>query len=510
MNVSRRGFLKGGAGMGLAASLGGLGALLPYSPKTVAETVVTPEMVRFTKEMEPIVRLIEKTPRKKAVEVMAREIRKGLPYRQFLAAIFLAGIRNVNPQPPGFKFHCVFIIHSANYLSEMSPPEERLLPLFWTLDDFKKSQEEDVRLGDFVLRNVAAPLPSPSRAWDEFHDAMNDWDEEKADGAITVLVREKSPEEIFEGLWEYGARDYRNIGHKAIFVAHARRTLEVIGWQHAEPTLRSLVLGLLDFGKTSALNGYAFEDQCYRTNVERVKGAKGALPGDWAGGRGNSTATEELLAPLRQGKTEEACDHAVRLLAEGKCQVQALWDAVHMSGAELMMRQPGIGGIHTVTSANALRHGFHSTRNEDTRLLMVLQALGWMSQFRNFMDSKRDQDLRVTELRAEKRPLDSATAIEEILAEISNDRNASAQKAFEYASSTDDARPLFDAARRLVFMKASEHHHLKWPAAIFEDYYRVSPQWRPQMVAASMYYLRGSGHGDSRVTLRALDAMKRG
>ncbi len=38
-------------------------------------------------------------------------------------------------------------------------------------------------------------------------------------------------------MWEYGARDFRNIGHKAIYAANAWRTLQAIGWRHAEPVL---------------------------------------------------------------------------------------------------------------------------------------------------------------------------------------------------------------------------------------------------------------------------------
>ena len=126
MGISRRSVLGGVAGAGLLGSVGGLDALARLKPVSAAESVVTPEMVRFTPEIEPIVRLIEETPRDKCVEVMANALRKGMTYRQFLAALFLAGIRNVSPQPPGFKFHCVFVIHSCNYLSRMGPPEERV------------------------------------------------------------------------------------------------------------------------------------------------------------------------------------------------------------------------------------------------------------------------------------------------------------------------------------------------------------------------------------------------
>ena len=49
--------------------------------------------------------------------------------------------------------------------------------------------------------------------------------------------------------WRYGARDFRDIGHKAIFVANSYRTLVTIGWRHAEPILRSLAYALLDLAR---------------------------------------------------------------------------------------------------------------------------------------------------------------------------------------------------------------------------------------------------------------------
>lgn len=160
MKLTRRHFL-GAAGAGLASAYGRLEGL----PRVhAAETVVKPERVRFTDNIEPLVRLIENTPRADAVEVLAREIKGGLGYTPFLSALFLAGIRNVNPQPPGFKLHCVFMIHSANYLAQMAPPEERMLPLFFALDEVKRSQKEDLRTGDFILPPPGTVLPKPAVA----------------------------------------------------------------------------------------------------------------------------------------------------------------------------------------------------------------------------------------------------------------------------------------------------------------------------------------------------------
>ena len=52
------------------------------------------------------------------------------------------------------------------------------------------------------------------------------------------LARSTGAAEVMELFWRYGARDFRDIGHKAIFVANSYRTLQTIGWRHAEPVLR--------------------------------------------------------------------------------------------------------------------------------------------------------------------------------------------------------------------------------------------------------------------------------
>src|SRR5260221_1440721 len=67
---------------------------------------------------------------------------------------------------------------------------------------------------------------------------MNDWNEPAADSAVAGLARTAGAQEIFEIMCRFGARDFREIGHKAIYVANSWRTLQAIGWQHAEPARR--------------------------------------------------------------------------------------------------------------------------------------------------------------------------------------------------------------------------------------------------------------------------------
>src|SRR5262249_40969110 len=109
-SVSRRDVLATGA----LCQAGRL--LLRPGLLSASDAQVTREIVQFRPEIEPLVKLIERTPREKCAEMAVEQMRRGASYRQLLAALFLAGVRNVNPRPPGFALHCVFVIHAAHLL----------------------------------------------------------------------------------------------------------------------------------------------------------------------------------------------------------------------------------------------------------------------------------------------------------------------------------------------------------------------------------------------------------
>ena len=54
----------------------------------------------------------------KLLEEIGSRIKKGLAYREVLAGLLLAGVRNVQPRPSvGFKFHAVLVVNSAHLAS---------------------------------------------------------------------------------------------------------------------------------------------------------------------------------------------------------------------------------------------------------------------------------------------------------------------------------------------------------------------------------------------------------
>ena len=507
---SRRDFLHISASVGFLGGLGSIGAL---GRALAQDANVGPDLVRLSADIEPIVRVIEGTPREKIIEAAAGLLRSGVGYRQFMAALYLAGIRNVDSRSAGSRFHCVYVINSAHLLALESPAQERFLPFFWALDDFKGAQASRPR----HMAPLDARTPSGADAIVALRAAVHTWDRDSAELALAGMARTCGAAEAFEELWRLGSRDFRPIGHKAIFVANTWRTLQTIGWQHAEPAFRALGQALAGNG-TQFENGLRFDDQCHRENDELVRSHANALPPNWAD---NSIAgaevsadretAEALLAPIRAANASGACRDALTLLSESKARAGAIWDIVHLAAAEFMLRRRGFGAVHAVTSVNALHFAFRMARSTETRLFLLLQAVGWMAHFAREIRLADDPGAgpSILELSAPNAriPDDPTATAESIVSATATAPNDAARAAFAYARRHPNHPALFSAARRLVFTRATDTHDYKYPAAAFEDIPSVSPAWRPHMLAASMLHIPAPNAPESQLILRAKEAV---
>lgn len=503
-SYSRRRLLQRTAGAAALASLGDLSFLAGLRPVGAAEAAVGPGQVRLRPEIEPLVRLLEETPRARALEAVASEIRKGTSYQELLAALMLAGVRNIKPQPVGFKFHAVLVVNSAHQASLASPDSDRWLPFFWAVDAFKGSQEQDVREGDWTMAALEdGRLPPATAAGQRFTEAMDRWDEAGADVAVAQLARTAGANEIFELLWRYGARDFRDIGHKAIYVANAHRTLQTIGWQHAEPVLRSIAFALLTHSGPNPAQADDPADRPWRRNVERVREVK---DGGRAGRRDPALAAD-LLAALRSASPDEASAKVVELLNRG-ASVASLWDGVLTGAGELLVRQPGLLGIHCVTSANALRYAAETTGKDETRLLLLMQGAAFMTMFRQAMKLDGKDGPRLDQLPPAEQAGTGTAAIEAIFDAVSRDRMEAARRTLAYLNAGGSAPELLTAARRLIFLKGNNAHDYKFSSAALEDYYHVGPELRNTYLAGSMFNLRGSAQPDNPLVARTRAALK--
>src|SRR5262245_48380204 len=169
----RRSFLQSSAlGAGALAFLSELPAV------SAADAKPDPNLVQLAPDIEPLVRVIEDTPRDKLLEEIGARIKKGMAYREVLAGLLLAGVRNVPPRPSvGFKFHAVLVVNSAHMAAMAGPDNERWLPLFWALDNFKSAQATNLKESGWRMKPVEEmKVPRPHQAREAFKTAMDNWD----------------------------------------------------------------------------------------------------------------------------------------------------------------------------------------------------------------------------------------------------------------------------------------------------------------------------------------------
>lgn len=499
MTADRRTFLRT-ASLGM----GGL-AVLDRLPAVAAdEARVDPKLVRLDAGIEPLVKLLEETPRDRLLEEVAGRVKKGLAYREVLAALLLAGVRNIQPRPSvGFKFHAVLVVNSAHLASLAGPDRERWLPIFWALDQFKSGQAANAKESGWRMPPVAeADVPAARTAKALFVEAMTAWDEPKADVAAAGLARHATPGEAFELFARFGCRDFRDIGHKIIYVSNAFRTLDVIGWQYAEPVLRSLALAVL---KRESKGAPAADSPVDRVGFRNADLAR-KLPAAWAAGKPDSAAANDLLNALRESSDADGSGKAVALLGRG-VSPQSVWDAVFLGAGELLMRQPGIASLHSLTTANALRYAYGATGNEELRKLLMLQAVSFVPLFRGAMGGRgKLADVRIDKLQAEEDA--KVPTVEDVFATLSKDKPAAARLALAYLKADPvRAKALTDAGRLLVFLKGTDSHDYKFSSAVLEDAAHVSPEWRDRFLAASLFWLKGSAGADAPVVGRIRAAL---
>jgi hypothetical protein len=399
----------------------------------------------------------------------------------------------------------VLVVNSAHLASIAAEDRDRWLPLFWSLDNFKSSQERNAREGNWSMpASVEARLPTATQARRRFIEAMDNWDEEGADRAIVALVRGAGAGEVIELFWRYGARDFRDIGHKAIYAANAWRTLQTIGWRHAEPIMRSLAYALLEHEGGNPAQRNAEPDRPWRENLRRA----GRIRAEWQEGRPTPAAASDVLATLRTANFSDAGERVVAVLNSG-ASPHNVWDGIFLAAGELLMRQPGIVGLHCVTSVNALHFAFQASGNDETRRMMLLQAAAFLTLFRARMERGNMADLRLDTLEPLQPDNSGPGAVEEIFADINRDRVRAARKVLAVlrGERAEGAQALMTAARRLIFLKGNDSHDYKFSSAALEDFFHATPAWRDRFLASSVFHLKGTGDRDNDLIRRARAAL---
>jgi len=462
------------------------------------------DLIAIDPDIEPLVRLIT-TSGDRLIPVMIDQVKQGLSYRRFLAANFITAIRY------RVGTHDIFVTHSVNEVAQELGRNERFWPLFYHVE-----KVQPPNLAPRMRPMSDENLPPARSATSLFSTAMQNGDHEAATRAMLALTRAEGPRRAFDKLWFYAAqRNHISGGHTAIAVTNAFRTLETIGWQHAEPALHFLV------GECSTRPGGS---DLHHVNAERAK-TVAEFPPDWARQRSNRTVVLELLELYRQGAPARACQATYERLRQGSIQAGTVWDAVFLTTAESMIRfrwcAPTRLCGHSVTCSNALHYAFRTITDPETRLYSLLEAVEWTTSLLQREDARGGlREARITEIPLVDSPPSDREAVEQIFALLPPrrfsdtsrifraDQDRAMQLTYSLARRSSDHHLFLQTARRLLCLKSTrEVHDFKFPVALFEHYQHVSPEWKPNILAASAHYLHGTKMDDCEAVREAREAI---
>ncbi len=493
--ISRRAILRHSMTIGAAVGFGGV------RPGKSVEIDEPSKRGVLQPRIEPLVRLLEETPRDRVLEAVGEKIRDGATYPDVLAALILAGVHEVQPRPSvGFKFHTVLGVISYDLIRNELPTVDQWLPIFWGIDYFKSAQASDQREGDWKMAPVdESAVPAAGQSARSLVEAMGAWDEPKADAAAAAVARHLPPQQVFELFYPLGARDFRSIGHKAIFVMGAQRVLERIGWRHAEPILRSLAYALLMHEGDNPADRNDLADRPWRRNQPLAE----KIRGDWQDGMLSDEATTELLSVFRGGSYEDAADAVVARLNAGVSPA-SVWDAIFCGAAELQLRQPNIVSLHAATTARAIHYAFQTTGRDQTRRLLLLQNASLLPMFRDAAAARGTlREAPIEQLESTRPPGTSEVAIREVFEAVGDNRRRAAEKLLGYLDADRPLEPLLAKTRELLSHKSGGVHDYKFTSAALEDFQHVSRPWRNRYLACGAMHFCGPGAPDSPIVSRA-------
>ena len=389
--------------------------------------------------------------------------------RARFATLVVACVTEIRPRPNlGPEFHSVLVLPAIDRAANRQRGARRWMPLLWAADQFKAAQAEYREDGGTAFG--APPASGRRRDVAYFRDALTGWDEAAADEAISSLHQYASPREIFDALWRFGLRDYRDIGHKSIYLAGARRLIDRIAWRSALPVLRSLTLAVLR--REQPVD--AEMDAAWPIVDEFARALPAAPPRD--------TALEpnlELLQILRGGTEDDARRAASGLWRAGDS--APAWGAIVVGAAEIHARNPGsLVALHAVTTANALRVISTTADDRDrTRRIALLHAVGRIVWFRGYAaEVARKAKPKPEHCAALAEPIERATLA--------------------------DPTSLLAATHDAIVDRASESHDYKFAEAVAEDAAALPDRWRGRYLAAAICRMSLAQPNDRNRWIRAL------
>jgi hypothetical protein len=292
-------------------------------------------------------------------------------------------------------------------------------------------------------------------------------------------------------MWPWAARDFRVIGHKAIYAAQTQRALDRLGWSHGRDALRSLVLGVLDANPYGAATEAETAEILALHDANRELATR--LPDGWEAGAPDPAASLRLCARLRDCDPRAAAAAVVEVAGAG-VGAAAAWDGLRLRAFELLMRTPSIPGVHPVTSVNALHRAASLSGVAATRKLLALQAASWLSLFELVLDprgrgSRRTIDALATAAARSERADDPFAT---------DDPEEASRRAFVRVRAQGLAG-FWPGGVAVLLRKAKEDHDYKLAAAMLEELELADPGLRPHLAAAGRWFWPSAPDDDGSV-----------
>ncbi|MCB9919112.1 MAG: hypothetical protein H6832_11980 [Planctomycetes bacterium] len=423
--------------------------------------------------------------------------REGMSVRDLLGAALLAGVREVAPSPIGGPVHCMMMVASASYLIRWLDDELRLLPALFNLDRVKNSQTRDENGPRFSMRAASvdasvheAPNASLER---EFVTALRDWKLEHAEALAIELHDRLSANELFELLWPAAIRDFRVIGHKAIYASQARRALEDLGWRDGRDVVRSVLAGLLDQNPYDRATSKETREilALYDANAETAASLEIGSGANVPGVARDPARSRALELELRT-RAPEGAAAAMTAAARDGADAGTLWDALRLRSFDQVLRAPTIAGVHPVTSINALHAIATTTRDRHTARTCLLQGASWLALFEPLIEQRTPAErraLRIDTIEAGREKGNPSEPREE------GQRRSRAARLVADGEYERFARLSASTLAR----KAREDHDYKFAAAALEEIANVAPELAPSLAGAAMAFLHHEGDPDATV-----------
>lgn len=447
-----------------------------------------------------IAQLLIDTPRASLLPALTARIRAGLRPAELLRGLAIAACREVSPYPHvGFRYHAVMMLRSVELSVSGMPDERRWLPLLWTADYFKAASAQQDHFRSWSLPAIGESIPnSPALA-----AALVAWDRDAADLAARGMAVGGQAGSALQTLMVHAARDFRAIGHKTIAAANADRLYRTLGadLSLAEPLVRSLALAVQNPAGDDFPAGHEhLADRDWKLNGPIAA----ALPPDWSRGREDLSAARALLQEFRTASSEQAVTASVDLLEHG-VGANAVWEAVAMFAAELVLRRNDIVAVHANTTADAMRYCYAASDSDAARRLLLLQAVAFMPRFREITAPRRSSSNRRIDA-IEPLP---AEGLDEIFETLGRSRYSAVRQALGWLEAGGSPVALAGRLRWYATLKNRGTHDIKFIEAMLENYRLLRLPWRDRLLAASLMYANATRTPDDPAVLRARSLLKR-